>query len=56
MHIKDLRILLGRDLKNVILVDNSVHSFAYQVENGIPILPWYSDMGDTELLKLMDYL
>jgi len=40
----------------MVLVDNSVLSFALQVDNGIPILPFYSDKDDEELLHLMYYL
>ena len=52
---KDLRIL-GVDLKDVVLVDNSTYSFAFQLDNGIPILPFYNDRNDDELLHLISYL
>lgn len=52
---KDLRIL-GVDLKNVVLVDNSAYSFGLQLDNGIPILPFYEDESDDELLHLSTYL
>lgn len=38
--IKDLRIVSNRSLKDIILVDNLVHSFGLQVDNGIPILEY----------------
>lgn len=38
------------------LVDNSVYSFAYQLDNGIPILSYYDDPNDEELLHLMFYV
>jgi CTD small phosphatase-like protein 2 len=38
------------------LVDNSVYSFAYQVENGVPIISFYDDPKDEELKHLMCYL
>lgn len=54
-NVKDLRVL-GRDLSKVVIVDNCAISFAYQLENGVPILSWYSDIEDRELQKLMIYL
>lgn len=56
VYIKDLRILGHRDLQNIVIIDNAVHSFAYQIENGVPIMSWYDDRNDRELLKLIDYL
>lgn len=55
-YIKDLRIIKNRDLKNMVLVDNLVHSFGFQVENGIPIIEWTGNKADVELKHLMDYL
>lgn len=40
----------------MVLVDNSVLSFAIQIENGIPILPYYVNRKDEELLHLIYYL
>jgi Dullard-like phosphatase family protein len=56
MHVKDLRILRNRKMKNLIIVDNAAYSFAYQLENGIPIISWHDDPFDTELFNLIDYL
>ncbi|OMJ78713.1 hypothetical protein SteCoe_21433 [Stentor coeruleus] len=56
VHIKDLRILKDRKLKNTVIVDNCAYSFAYQLENGIPIISWHDDPSDRELYNLMDYL
>jgi Dullard-like phosphatase family protein len=55
--VKDLS-LLNRDLKDIILVDDSIISFAYQLENGIPILPFTGtdEYEDKQLLDLRDYL
>jgi CTD small phosphatase-like protein 2 len=36
-YVKDLRIIEDRDLKDIILVDNSIISFAFQMNNGVPI-------------------
>ena len=54
-YVKDLSIL-GRNLKDVILVDNSLSSCAFQEDNAVPILSWFDDCQDTELLKLASYL
>ena len=40
----------------MVLVDNSVYSFAYQLDNGIPIITWYDDPYDNELQKITDYI
>jgi TFIIF-interacting CTD phosphatases, including NLI-interacting factor len=55
-YIKDLRIIKNRQLKNMIIVDNLVHSFGFQIDNGIPILEWTGNKQDEELRYLMDYL
>ncbi len=54
--IKDLRIIANRNLKNLILVDNLVHSFGFQLDNGVPILEWRGNPEDCELKYLTDYL
>ena len=53
---KDLRIIQNVDLHQVVLVDNSCYSFAYQVDNGIPIIPYYDDKTDEELCHLIFYI
>ena len=54
--IKDLRIIGNRDLRDMILIDNSALSFAFNVNNGIPILPFFDDVQDEELKHLNYYL
>lgn len=46
MYIKDLRILGNRHLDSVVLVDNAVYSFYFQLENGIPMTPFYRNKKD----------
>ena len=53
---KDLRIFPQIDLKNCLIVDNFVYNFVNQLENGIPILPFYGEKNDNELKKLLHYL
>lgn len=55
-YIKDLRIIKNRELKNMIIVDNLVHSFGFQIDNGVPIIEWTGDRQDQELKHLADYL
>ena len=47
LAIKNLRILSNRSIKNVILVDNSAHTYLYQKENAVPIVSFHDDLGDT---------
>lgn len=53
--IKDLKIL-NRPLSRVVLVDNASYSFVWQLDNGIPILPFYANQQDRELDSLKAYL
>ncbi|CAD8113957.1 unnamed protein product [Paramecium sonneborni] len=48
--------VLNRDLKNVAIIDNSSCSFAHHLENGIPIVSFYNDEKDNQLIKLYRYL
>ena len=40
----------------MLLVDNAAYSFCSHLENGIPILPFYDNKNDNELLELLSYL
>jgi len=49
--IKDLS-LLGRNLKNVVIVDNSSLAYEWNVENAVPIESWVGSMSDSSLVKV----
>ena len=53
---KDLRVIGNRDLRSMILVDNSTFCFLPQLDQGIPIIPFYFKKDDIELLKLKRFL
>ena len=53
--VKDLS-KLGRDLKDVVIVDNSPSAYMFQPENAIPISSWYQDASDRELFKTIAFL
>ena len=55
LYIKDLR-KLGRDLKDVIIIDNSPNAYSLNKENGIPISTWLDDENDRELYDLIQIL
>ncbi len=56
LYIKDLRIFKNRDLKNIVLIDNSIFSFAHQLNNGILVTSFYNDENDYFLYNLKEYL
>jgi len=49
MFIKDLK-RLNRNMKDVIMIDNSPLAYAFDVDNGLPILSWFDNREDKELL------
>uniref|UniRef100_A0A8C5HFS5 Mitochondrial import inner membrane translocase subunit TIM50 n=1 Tax=Gouania willdenowi TaxID=441366 RepID=A0A8C5HFS5_GOUWI len=53
-YVKDLS-RLGRELNNVIIVDNSPASYIFHPENAVPVQSWFDDMNDTELLDLLPF-
>ena len=39
----------------MVLVDNASYSFGFQIDNGIPIVPFYNSKDDVELINLKRY-
>lgn len=48
--------MLGRDLKEIIIIDNAPASYIFHPSNAIPITSWFNDPNDTELLDLIPFL
>jgi len=55
IYVKDLS-LIGRDMKDIILVDNSPNSFLFQPENAYHIKNFFDDKSDRELMRLAEFL
>ena len=55
-YVKDLDIFKDNyNLKDIIIIDNSILSFAYHINNGIPVVPFYDSKQDSEL-PLLSFL
>ena len=56
-YVKDLDTLdKYYNLKDIVIIDNSILSFAYHLYNGIPIVPFINQPDDTELIFTAHYL
>ena len=56
-YVKDLDIFKDHyNLKDIIIIDNSILSFAYHLNNGVPVVPFYDSKQDSELPLLCFYL
>ncbi|XP_053625120.1 carboxy-terminal domain RNA polymerase II polypeptide A small phosphatase 1 [Plodia interpunctella] len=53
-YVKDLNSL-GRDLRRVVIVDNSPASYIFHPDNAVPVASWFDDMTDSELLDLIPF-
>ncbi|KAF5184303.1 Ctd small phosphatase-like protein [Thalictrum thalictroides] len=53
-YVKDLSDL-GRDMKNVVLVDDNPNAYIYQPQNALPVHPFIDDLKDTELKKISKF-
>ena len=54
-YIKDLN-QIGINFKDIIIIDNNPISFIMNPDNGLPIITWYENMNDNELIKLIPLL
>ncbi|OMJ95454.1 hypothetical protein SteCoe_1222 [Stentor coeruleus] len=55
-YIKNIERIADRNIKDIIIVDNSIISFLFHLDNGVPISTWYSNINDFQLKLLIDYL
>ena len=55
MYIKNLRVLGNRNLADILIIDNAAYSFGYQLDNGIPCVPFYDNKSDVELKNFIVY-
>ena len=53
---KNLNIIKGVDIKDIILLDNSIYSFSAQIKNGILVNSFFNDKNDIELFNVLGYL
>jgi TFIIF-interacting CTD phosphatase-like protein len=50
-------VFIDREKENIIIVDNSILSFAFDIDNGVPIQSFMgTEEDDRELLYLMSFL
>lgn len=54
-YVKDLS-LTGRPLDTIAIIDNSPVAYLFQQRNAIPILSWFDNPDDNELMKLIPML
>ena len=54
-YIKDLKVI-NRNIKDLIIIDNNPASYVLNQENGIPILSWFDNPNDKELMRLIPIL
>jgi len=54
-YVKDMG-RMGRDIDNIMIIDNSPHSFLFNPQNAIPCESWFNDKNDRELLDLIPKL
>jgi len=47
---------MGRDISQIMILDNSPHSYLFNRENAIPCETWYNDTTDRELEEIIPLL
>ncbi|KAG2265854.1 hypothetical protein Bca4012_076805 [Brassica carinata] len=55
-YVKDLTVVVGKDLGSALIVDDNPFAYSLQPENGVPITAFVDYMKDQELLKMVEFL
>lgn len=50
VYVKDLRIISDRSFEDMVIVDNSILSFAAQLDNGVPICSFVTTTAYTPMM------
>ena len=58
IFVKDLSVFTKGDLTldDILIIDNNIYSFAFNLSNGIPINDYRGNINDKALLQVMRYL
>ncbi|CAM0139496.1 unnamed protein product [Umbelopsis sp. WA50703] len=54
-YVKDLS-QLGRNVKEVVILDNSPASYLFHPANAVPVSSWFNDLHDSELIDMIEFL
>lgn len=55
-HVKSMGVVSNRKKEDLLIIDNLIYSYAFDIENGIPIRPYLYGKQDSELQFLADAL
>ena len=55
IYVKPLK-KIGRNIKDIVIVDNSPLAYAFDNDNGLPITSWFDDKNDKELFDITPLL
>ncbi|CAA7062228.1 unnamed protein product [Microthlaspi erraticum] len=55
-YVKDLSLVVGKDLGSALIVDDNPFAYSLHPENGVPIKAFVDDLRDQELLKISEFL
>lgn len=55
-HVKSMGVISNRKKEDLLIIDNLIYSYAFDMDNGIPIRPYLFGKQDSELVYLADAL